>query len=109
MLYNVIVKFITESADVVAAACTCPAGSSVKCLGKRNHVGAILFALEDFSRKNLKTFVEPTRDSSTNPTPIEKTLVKKLNLGMIHLQKLSQKIIVMTHVHQMINIFIMIV
>ena len=30
--YNVIVKFIRESEDIIAAACTCPAGSSVKCL-----------------------------------------------------------------------------
>ena len=44
--YNVIVKFIRESEDIVAAACTCPAGSSVKCLGKCNHVGNILFALK---------------------------------------------------------------
>ena len=50
--YNVIIKFIRESADVIAAACTCPAGSSVKCLGKCNHVGAIVFALEDFNRKS---------------------------------------------------------
>ena len=50
--YNVILKFIRESADVIAAACACPAGSSVKCLGKCNHVGAIVFALEDFNRKS---------------------------------------------------------
>ena len=56
---NAIVKFIRESEDIIAAACTCPAGSSIKCLGKCNHVGAILFALEDFNRKNSKTFVEP--------------------------------------------------
>ena len=28
--YNVIVKFIRESEDIIAAACTCPAGSSIK-------------------------------------------------------------------------------
>ena len=57
--YNVIIKFIRESADVIAAACPCPAGSSVKCLVKCNHIGAIVFALEDFNRKSQKTFVEP--------------------------------------------------
>ena len=31
---------------------------SVKSLGKFNHVGAILFALKYFNRKNLKNFVE---------------------------------------------------
>ena len=56
--YKVIVQIIIESEDVIAAACTCPAGSSIKCLGCYN-IGAILFALEYFNRKNLKTFVEP--------------------------------------------------
>ena len=109
--YNVIVKFIRESEDIVAA-CTCPAGSSIKSLGKCNHVGVILFALEDFNRKNLKFFVEPLtcksqlskwnvpRDSSTNFIPIDKTHVKKINLETTRPQKLNQKIIVMTHVHQ---------
>ena len=85
--YNVIVKFIRESERIIAAACTCPAGSSINCLGKCNHVGATLFALEDFNRKDFKTFVEPLtctsqlskwnvpRDSSFNAAPIDKTLV----------------------------------
>ena len=72
----------------MAAACTCPAGSSAKGFGKCNHVGAIYFALEDFNRRNLKCFVEPLtgtfqlsrwnvpHDSSTYPAPIDKTLVK---------------------------------
>ena len=53
---NVIVKFIRESEGIIATACTCSAGSSVKCLGKCNHVGPMLFALEDFNRKKLKNF-----------------------------------------------------
>ena len=68
---------------------------SVKSLGKFNHVGAILFALKDFNRKNLKNFVElltctsqfsnwnVPRGSSTYPTAIDKTLLKKLNLETI--------------------------
>ena len=43
--FNVFVKFIRESEDIILAVCTCPTGSSVKCLGKCNHFGAILFAL----------------------------------------------------------------
>ena len=39
--YKVIVKFSRSSADVCAAACTCPAGTGTNCLGKCNHVGAI--------------------------------------------------------------------
>ena len=52
--YNIIVKFIRESEDIISAACTCPAGLSVKCLRKCNHPGAILFALEVFNRKPLR-------------------------------------------------------
>ena len=90
--HNVIVKFIKESENIIAA-CTCPAGSSVKCLGKCNHPGATLFVLEVFNRKNLKTSVEPLRcttqfskwnvphDFSTNLVYIEKTLVKKIKFG----------------------------
>ena len=55
-IYNVIIKFIRESEGIIATACTCSAGSSVKCLGKCNHVGPMLFALEDFNRKILKNF-----------------------------------------------------
>ena len=55
--YNITVKFIRESEDIISAACTCPAGLSVKCLRKCNHPGAILFALEVFNRKNLKISV----------------------------------------------------
>ena len=46
---------------------------------------------------------------STHSAPIDKTLVKKLNLETIYPQELNQKIIVMTHVQQMINIVITIV
>ena len=86
--YNVIVKFIRESEDIIATACTCSVGSSIKCLVKCNHVGAVLFALEDLNKKKLNTFVEPLTyasqlskcnapsDSSTNPVPINKILVK---------------------------------
>ena len=49
--HKVLGKFIRESEDFTAAACTGPVESSAICLGKYNHVGAILFALEDFNRK----------------------------------------------------------
>ena len=45
-------KIYRESEDIIAA-CTWPAGSSVKCLGKYNHDSPVLFALEDFNRKNF--------------------------------------------------------
>ena len=117
--YNVIVKIIRESEDIIAVACTCLAVSCINCLGKCNHIGAILFALEDFNRNNLKTFVEPLtctsqlskwngpHYSSINSAPVDKTVVKELNLERICPQKVNQKIIVMTHLHQMINIVVM--
>ena len=57
--YNFTLTFIRESEDIIPAACICPAGSSLKFLRKFNHVDAIRFALEDFNRKKIKTFVEP--------------------------------------------------
>ena len=85
--YNGILK-LRESEDIIAA-CSCPSGSSVKCLWKGNHVVADLFAWEDFNRKNLETFVEPLtcisqlskcnfpRDSSTNLHLLMKPLIRQ--------------------------------
>ena len=84
--YNVIVKLIRESEDISAAACTCPAGSSIK---KMKSCWCYSFVLEDFNRTKLKTFVKPLTctsqlskwnvpcHSSTNPTP----MVKKTKFG----------------------------
>ena len=43
--YNVIVKFITESEDIIAAACTCPGGSGVTCHVSSVFENAITFML----------------------------------------------------------------
>ena len=62
--YKVLLKFNNETSDVYAAMCTCPAGIGVSCLGKCNHIGSILFAMEDFDRKKgLKEFNEPLNHS----------------------------------------------
>ena len=65
----------------------------IKCLRKCSYVGAILFALEDFNRRNFKAFVERLTctaqlskwnvppDSSTNLAPIGKTPVKNIKFG----------------------------
>ncbi|KAK3092814.1 hypothetical protein FSP39_007483 [Pinctada imbricata] len=39
--------------DIKLAACECPAGIGVKGLGKCNHVGGLLFAINDFHTKGL--------------------------------------------------------
>ena len=76
------------------------------------------FCFGSFSWKNFKNFcgtfdvqipVIIMECYSTNSAPIDKTLVKKLNLETIYPQELNQKIIAMTHVQQMINIVITIV
>ena len=91
--YKVLPKFNNETSDVYAAMCTCPAGTGVNCLGKCNHIGSILFAMEDFNRTGLKEFNEPLtctsklskwnvpRDSSSVPSPIYQVLIKKIKLG----------------------------
>ena len=91
--YKVLLKFNNETSDVYAAMCTCSAGTGVNCLGKCNHIGSILFAMEDFNRKGIKEFNEPltytsklskwnvARDSSSATAPIDQVLIKKIKFG----------------------------
>ncbi|XP_045216149.2 uncharacterized protein LOC123566268 [Mercenaria mercenaria] len=51
--YNVVVVY-SELADVLHAACECPAGLGPNGEGKCNHIGGLLFCVEDFSRKCLQ-------------------------------------------------------
>ena len=39
------------SCDVLRAACTCHAGLGLQGKGKCSHVGGVIFAMEDFSRR----------------------------------------------------------
>ena len=88
--YKVLLKFNNETSDVYAAMCTCPAGTGVNCLGKCNHIGSILFAIEDFNRKGLKEFNESLTFTSklpewnvpsSAPAPIDQVLIKKIKFG----------------------------
>ena len=56
--YRVVVEF-TPQCDVSRAACTCPAGLGSQGKGKCNHIGGVLFALEDFTRRGLQKHPEP--------------------------------------------------
>ena len=51
--YKVVVKFSSDC-DVMRAACTCPAGLGRNGRGKCNHIGGVLFAMEDFTRRGLQ-------------------------------------------------------
>ena len=55
-LYKVIVKLSNKSGDVCSAACSCPAGIGLHGFGNCNHVGGVLFALEDFNRHGLQEY-----------------------------------------------------
>ena len=96
-IYKVIVKLSKSCGNICSAACTCPAGTGVGGFGNCNHVGGVLFGLEDFNRKGLKESVvdinNPTsctsklsawnvpRDCSSTPVTIDQVIIKKLKFG----------------------------
>ena len=55
--FRVLVEF-TPQCDVSRAACFCPAGLGSQGKGKCNHIGGVLFALEDFTRRGLQKHPE---------------------------------------------------
>ena len=91
-LYKVIVKLCSTTGDVMSAACTCPAGVGIHGFGNCNHVGGVLFGLEDLNRRGLKDLPSSSctsklsswnvpRDCSSNPVPIEEVVIKKIKFG----------------------------
>jgi len=87
--YRVVVEF-TPQCDVLRAACTCPAGLGSHGKGKCNHVGGVLFALEDFTRRGLQNHPEPLsctsrlsvwvvpRNQSIAAKPLDQILIRKI-------------------------------
>lgn len=55
--FRVLLEF-TPQCDVSRAACICPAGLGSQGKGKCNHIGGVLFALEDFTRRGLQKHPE---------------------------------------------------
>ncbi len=93
-MYKVLVVLDNNSGDVCCAACTCPAGSGVFGLGNCNHVGGVLFALEDFNRKGyqkcpppvsctskLSAWNVPASFVSVSPATIDEVVIKKIRFG----------------------------
>ena len=56
VLYKVIIKLSNLSVDVCSAACSCAGGIGLHGFGNCNHVGGVLFALEDFNQQVFKDF-----------------------------------------------------
>ena len=90
--YRVVVEF-APTCDVLRAACTCPAGHGLSGYGKCNHVGGVLFAIEDFIRRGLQNNPEPLtctsrlsvwvvpRNQSVAAKPLDKVLIRKIRFG----------------------------
>ena len=90
--YRVVIEF-SPTCDVLRAACTCPAGLGLQGKGKCNHVGGVLFAMEDFSRRGLQQNPEPLtctsrlsvwivpRSQSVAAKPLDKVLIRIIRFG----------------------------
>jgi len=101
--YRVIVEF-SRQYDILRAACTCPAGLGLEGKGKCNHVGGVLFAVEDFTRRGLQKHAEPLsctsrlsvwvvpRNQSVAAKPLDHVLIRKIRCGKKNI-RLQPKII----------------
>ena len=90
--YRVVVEF-SPQCDILRATCTCPAGLGLLGKGKCNHVGGVLFALEDFTRQGLQQYPEPLsctsrlsvwvvpRNQSVAAKPLDQILIRKIRFG----------------------------
>ena len=95
--YRAILEF-SPTYDVLRAACMCPAGLGLRGKGKYNHIGGVLFAIEDFIRRGLQNNSEPLtctsrlsvwvvpRNQSVAAKPIDKVLIRKIRFGKKNLR-----------------------
>ena len=101
--YRVVIEF-TPQCDILRAACTRPAGLGSQGKGKCNHVGGVLFALEDFTRRGLQKHPEPLscksrlsvwvvpRNQSVAAKPLDQVLIRKIRFGKKNI-RLKPKVI----------------
>ena len=101
--YRVVVELSPQS-DILRAACTCPAGLGLSGKGKCNHVGGVLFAIEDFTRRGLQRHAEPLsctsrlsvwvvpRNQSVAAKPLDQVLIRKIRFGKKNI-RLQSKVI----------------
>ena len=104
VLYKAIICLSNTDGDVCFAACTCPAGAGVSGMGNCNHVGGVLFALEDSNRKGyqscpqpvsctskLSAWNVPSSFASISPVPIDKMIIQKIKFGKDRKQLQAKK------------------
>jgi len=97
--YNVLIEFSQEMNDIQRATCTCPAGLGVNGKGKCNHIGGVLFAIEDFTRQGLHKHNEPLsctsrlsvwvvpRLQTVTPRPVDQILFRRIRFGKQNIRK----------------------
>ena len=95
---------LSPQSDILRAACTCPAGLGLSGKGKCNHVGGVLFAIEDFTRRGLQRHAEPLsctswlsvwvvpRNQSVAAKPLDQVLIRKIRFGKKNI-RLQSKVI----------------
>ena len=102
--YRVIVQ-LSPQCDILQATCTCPARLGLEGKGKCNHIGGVLFAVEDFTRRGLEKHAEPLsctsqlsiwvvpRNQSVAAKPLDRVLITKIRFGKKKKIRLQPKII----------------
>jgi len=83
------VEFSPQS-DILQGACMCPAGLGLYGKGKCNHIGGLLFVIEDFTRRGLQKHAKPLsctswlsvwvvpRNQSVAAKPLDQVLIRKI-------------------------------
>ena len=88
-LYKVLVV-LDSFGNVSNAACNCPAGSCLGGFGNCNHVGGVLFALEDFNRMGLHQSKEQVScTSKLSAWNVPTSSVANVSIDEIILQKIK--------------------
>ena len=62
--FNKVLVILDSSGNNSSAACICPPGSGLGGFGNCNHVGGVLFALEDFNKKGYHQWTDPVSNKS---------------------------------------------
>jgi len=100
-LYKVLIA-LDSSGNVSNAECTSPAGSGLGDFGNCNHVGGVLFVLEDFNQKGLHQSKEPVSctsklsawnfpSSSVAPVSIDEITLQNIKFGADNIRSYKRR------------------